>query len=160
MLVAWIPFLGRFFPGRAECSNARDDSELPAARVAVIGAGIGGCFAANFLREFNGGKNLEIHVWNKKESRVGGRTATTEFAGHTYETGGSIMHSSNKYLVDAVKKYGEQNNCYACTACLYVYPCTYKCILASMRCDVHVYTCVHFYFFFLGGAAIYMYMYM
>ena len=102
-----MPFLGRLFPGFAKCGNTQDDRELPAARVAVIGAGIGGCFAANFLREFNGGKNLEIHVWNKKGSRVGGRTATMEFAGHTYETGASIIHSSNKYLVDATKKYGE-----------------------------------------------------
>ena len=103
-----MPFLGRFFPGHAECSTPKDNRELPAARVAVIGAGIGGCFAANFLREL-GGQKLEIHVWNKKGSRVGGRTATTEFAGHTYETGASIMHSSNKYLVDAAKKYGKQS---------------------------------------------------
>lgn len=105
--MAWVPFLGRFFPGHAECSTKpKDDCELPAARVAVIGAGVGGCFAANFLREL-GGQKLEIHVWNKKGSHVGGRTATTEFAGHTFETGASIMHSSNKYLVDAAKKYGK-----------------------------------------------------
>ena len=101
-----MPFLGRFFPSQAECRGSQDDRELPAARVAVIGAGVGGCFAANFLKEFNGGQNLEIHVWNKKEDRVGGRTATCNFAGHVYETGASIMHSSNKYLVDAAKKYG------------------------------------------------------
>ena len=106
--MAWVPFLGRFFPSHAECSKGSNDMdhELPAgARVAVIGAGVGGCFAANFLREL-GGQKLEIHVWNKKGSRVGGRTATTEFAGHTFETGASIMHSSNKYLMDAANKYG------------------------------------------------------
>ena len=106
VLVAWMPCLGRFFPGHAECSTSKDERELPVARVAVIGAGVGGCLAANFLREL-GGQNLEIHVWNRKGSHVGGRTATTEFAGHTYETGGSIMHSSNKYLADAAKKYGK-----------------------------------------------------
>ena len=108
VLVAWVPFLGRFFPGHAECSTgSKEDRDLPAARVAVIGAGVGGCFAANFLREL-GGQKLEIHVWNKKGSHVGGRTATTEFAGHTFETGASIMHSSNKYLVDAANKYGKR----------------------------------------------------
>ena len=102
ILVTWVPFLGRLFPSLA--AESQDDHELPAARVAVIGAGVGGCFAANFLREL-GGQNLEIHVWNRKGSSVGGRTATTEFAGHTFETGASIMHSSNKYLVDAAKKF-------------------------------------------------------
>ena len=103
VLVAWVPFLGRLFPSLA-AAESQDDRELPSARVAVIGAGVGGCFAANFLREL-GGQNLEIHVWNRKESSVGGRMATTEFAGHTFETGASIMHSSNKYLVDAAKKF-------------------------------------------------------
>ena len=66
--MSWVPFLGRFFPGHAECSTKpKDDCELPAARVAVIGAGVGGCFAANFLREL-GGQKLEIH---KKGSHVG-----------------------------------------------------------------------------------------
>ena len=105
-----MPFLGRFFPGHAASNTGGKDAadrDLPAARVAVIGAGVGGCFAANFLREL-GGQKLEIHVWNKKDSRVGGRTATTEFAGHTFETGASIMHSSNKYLANAADKYGKQ----------------------------------------------------
>lgn len=108
MLVAWVPFLGWLFPSLAKENHSSPDDRdpVPAARVAVIGAGVGGCFASNFLRELNGGQHLDIHVWNKKGSCVGGRTATTEFAGHTYETGASIIHSSNKYLVDAAKKYG------------------------------------------------------
>lgn len=109
--MAWVPFLGRYFPSHAECRSEEDDRLLPKARVAVIGAGIGGCFAASFLREMSGGENLDIHVWNRKDSHIGGRTATTEFAGHTFETGASIMHSSNKYLVDAAKKYGMHRKC-------------------------------------------------
>lgn len=105
--MAWVPFLGRLFPAQAECHSSPDDREVPVARVAVIGAGVGGCFASSFLRELKGGQNLDVHVWNKKGSHVGGRTATTEFAGHTYETGASIMHSSNMYLVSAAEKFGE-----------------------------------------------------
>ena len=86
-------------------TNKDLDKDLPAARVAIIGAGVGGCFSAKFLREL-GGKDLDIHVWNKKESKVGGRTATIAFADHLYECGGSIAHSSNKYLVDAAKDHG------------------------------------------------------
>ena len=67
---------------------------------------MGGCFTAKFLRE-NGGGKLDIHVWMKKGSRVGGRTATCEVAGHTYECGGSVMHSKNRYLSDAAKEFGK-----------------------------------------------------
>ena len=74
--------------------------------MAIIGAGIGGCFTAKFLREKGGGK-LDIHVWAKKGSKVGGRTATFEFNDHIYETGASIIHSSNKYLSDAAEEYGK-----------------------------------------------------
>ncbi len=80
--------------------------ELPAVKVAILGAGMGGCFAAKFLRE-NGGDKLDIHVWMKKDSKVGGRAATTELAGHTYETGASIIHSKNKYMSDAVKEFSK-----------------------------------------------------
>jgi predicted NAD/FAD-dependent oxidoreductase len=74
--------------------------------VAIIGAGIGGCFAAKFLRE-NGGEKLDIHVFAKKGSKIGGRTAVCQFDGHTYETGACVIHSANKYLVDAAKQHGE-----------------------------------------------------
>lgn len=94
-------------------ANKDLDKDLPPARVAIIGAGVGGCFSAKFLREL-GGKDLDIHIWNKKESEVGGRTATVAFVDHLYESGGSIAHSSNKYLVDAAKDHGMSSNLYDC----------------------------------------------
>jgi len=45
----------------------------------------------------------------KKGSKVGGRAATCEMAGHTYEAGGSVLHSKNKYLHDALNEFGEYN---------------------------------------------------
>lgn len=81
------------------------EDDLPPAKVAVIGAGIGGCFAAKFLRE-NGGKKLDIHVFAKKGSKVGGRTGVCQLDGHQYEMGASVIHSDNKYLSDAAKKHG------------------------------------------------------
>lgn len=74
--------------------------------MAIIGAGIGGCFAAKFLHE-NGGKNLEIDVYAMKGSKVGGRTGVCQIDGHLYEAGASVIHSDNKYLTDAVKQYGK-----------------------------------------------------
>ena len=75
--------------------------------MAIVGAGVGGCLSAYFLREL-GGQNLDLHVWEKNPAQVvGGRTAVMEFQGHVYETGGSVIHTGNKYLVDLAKKFGE-----------------------------------------------------
>lgn len=91
------------------CSQGLPSSppvDLPPAKVAIIGAGMGGCFTAMFLRE-NGGENLDIHVWAKKGSKVGGRSGTREMNGHIYEVGASVIHSRNKYLSDAANNFGE-----------------------------------------------------
>ena len=80
--------------------------DLPKARVAIIGAGVGGCSAAYFLREL-GGKNLEIHVFSA-DGRVGGRADVVDIDGHLYESGGSVIHTSNKYLVDMTEAFGTQ----------------------------------------------------
>ena len=66
---------------------------------------MGGCFAAKFLRE-NGGKNLDIRVFAKKGSKIGGRVAVCQFDGHSFEAGALIIHSENKYLVEAAKQHG------------------------------------------------------
>lgn len=84
-------------------SSAGRFPNVPPAKVAVVGAGVGGCFSASFLRELGGG-TLEIHVYS--DGPVGGRTATLDVDGHLYESGGSLIHTSNKYLVDMAKRYG------------------------------------------------------
>ncbi len=108
-LVSWIPFLGRLFPDSTATKHQKLDqvTPLPAARVAIVGAGVGGCSAAYFLREL-GGENLDIHVWQRKGVPVGGRTAVVDFGGHLYESGGSVIHTSNKYLVDFAAKFGKE----------------------------------------------------
>ena len=67
---------------------------------------MGGCFASKFLRE-NGGKKLEIHVFAKKGSKIGGRTGVCQMGDHFYETGAAVMHAANKYLSDAAKENGK-----------------------------------------------------
>ena len=107
-IVTWIPFLRRLFPDTAFEDHHKDEGtteRLTRARVAIIGSGVGGGFAAYFLREF--GPELDIHMWRKKGSNVGGRTAVVEFDGHVYESGASVIHTSNKYLVDLAKKFGK-----------------------------------------------------
>ena len=105
-LAAYIPFLRWFLPEEEEEEGERDADlpQLAPARVAVIGAGIGGSLAAYFLRQ-KGGEAVEIDVFER--AVVGGRTATFSFQGHTYETGASVIHTRNKYLVDLSKEFGQ-----------------------------------------------------
>ena len=100
-LFGWIPLIGRLFPPVKDSSPPED---LPPAKVAIIGGGIGGCSAAYFLRK-NGGEALDIQVFNDGE--IGGRCAVIEIDGKTHEAGASVIHTSNKYLVDFKKEFGE-----------------------------------------------------
>ena len=73
--------------------------------VAVVGAGVAGCSSAYFLRRLCGDQ-LDLHVFEK--AVIGGRTDVIEFDGHKYESGGAVMHSSNKYLADFAEQFGAE----------------------------------------------------
>lgn len=60
-----------------------------------MGSGIGGSSCAHFLRELKGEK-VEIDVY--EAANIGGRVSTREYKGATYEVGGCIIHSKNKYM--------------------------------------------------------------
>lgn len=100
-LSGYLPFLRHFLP---EDTEQEDVAPLEPVRVAIVGAGVGGCCAAYFLRQ-KGGEAVKIDVFER--GVVGGRTATFTFQDHVYETGGSVIHASNKYLVDMSKEFGE-----------------------------------------------------
>ena len=76
---------------------------LPRAKVAIVGAGIGGCSAAYFLKEL-GGDALNITVFTN--DKVGGRLATIDIDGKTYEAGGSVFHKTNEYMATFREKFG------------------------------------------------------
>lgn len=101
-----VSIISRFIHGFFSRPQPQPVEELPPAKIAIIGAGIGGSFAAKFLRE-NGGKNLDIRVFAKKGSEIGGRTAVCQIGDHVYETGASVIHSANKHLVDLAKEHGK-----------------------------------------------------
>ena len=105
-LAAYVPFLSRLLADEGEKNEKEEEDVVPleSARVAVVGAGVGGCLAAYFLRE-KGGEALQVDVFERGE--VGGRTATFTFQGHVRETGASIIHTCNKHLVDLSKEFGE-----------------------------------------------------
>lgn len=70
-------------------------------QIAVIGAGIGGASSCYFMRSLFGetGANIDIY----EASKVGGRLAVNRIGDHVYETGGSVIHPKNKYMVDFLK---------------------------------------------------------
>ena len=66
-------------------------------KFAVIGGGIGGASVSYFLRqEF---PDADIATF-ESSFVLGGRLATVEVNGRSYETGGSIIHSANKYMTN------------------------------------------------------------
>ena len=101
-LFGWIPVVGDWF-SIEDKGLPPPPKDFPCAKVAIIGAGVGGCSTAYFLRELCG-ESVEVLVFS--EGPVGGRAAVIEMDGHIYEAGGSVAHSSNKYLVDFRKKFG------------------------------------------------------
>ncbi|NXL88539.1 PCYOX oxidase, partial [Alectura lathami] len=73
---------------------------LPAA---VIGGGIGGSAAAYFLRQ-KFGRSVRIEVLEREA--VGGRLATVEVEGASYEAGGSVLHPLNLHMKHFAKELG------------------------------------------------------
>lgn len=103
-LFGWIPLVNLLLPSTRRRKPPPPPHGFPRKRVAIIGAGVGGCSAAYFLREL-GGDALDIHVFSN--GKIGGRTRVIEFCGHLYEAGASVIHSSNQYLVDFREQFGE-----------------------------------------------------
>jgi len=70
--------------------------QKPPPRVAIVGAGIGGASTGYFLSRLLPGVELTVFEMGK----IGGRLATEEVEGRRYESGGSIIHSANRYMVE------------------------------------------------------------
>ncbi|MCL8027448.1 FAD-dependent oxidoreductase [Nocardioides bruguierae] len=73
-------------------------------RIAIIGAGAAGSAAADRLRSLLGDE-AELVVLEAAD-RVGGRAHRVAFAGEVLEVGGTLMHSSNRRLLDAAARVG------------------------------------------------------
>ena len=98
-----ILFIPALFLTRHRTVSAAQRTKNP--NIAVIGAGIGGSSCSHFIRELFGSQ-ATIDVFEASD-RIGGRLATVKIAGKTFESGGSIIHRDNKYMVDFVKYLGK-----------------------------------------------------
>ena len=68
--------------------------------IAVIGGGIAGCSAAWFLRQALG-ERAALTVY-ERDAQLGGRLATLDVGGTQVESGGTIIHETNRYLASFV----------------------------------------------------------
>lgn len=100
-MVASLPGLGLLLCGLGSLVNA--ELRAPPARIAIVGAGIGGTSSAYYLRR-KFGKDVKIDVFEREE--VGGRLAVLEVQGHDYEAGGSVIHPLNLHMKRFVKELG------------------------------------------------------
>ncbi|RMX61282.1 hypothetical protein pdam_00007363 [Pocillopora damicornis] len=95
-----ILLIPALFLDRQRCTvSAAEKNAKP--NIAIIGAGIGGSSAAHFIRQLFG-PEATIDVYEASD-RIGGRLSTVEIAGKRFESGGSIIHKSNKYMADFVE---------------------------------------------------------
>lgn len=99
-----IIFFPTLFLTRYRSVNAAERNSSNA-RIAIIGAGIGGTSCSHFIRELFGSE-ATIHVFEASD-RIGGRLDTVEIAGKRFESGGSIIHPDNKHMVNFVKHLGK-----------------------------------------------------
>ena|GEM_PF-3549732 len=73
------------------------------ATVGVVGAGVAGAFVAHFLREtFEDRVRVALF---ERSVRVGGRVRLIEFEGVSLEAGGKAIHSSNRYMREAIEAF-------------------------------------------------------
>nr|XP_006814562.1 PREDICTED: prenylcysteine oxidase 1-like [Saccoglossus kowalevskii] len=84
-------------------AHAKSVQPEPSIRIGIIGGGIGGSSCSYFLHELFGAK-ASIDVY--EPSDIGGRIATVDIGGHTYESGASIIHPGNMYMKKFTKEFG------------------------------------------------------
>ncbi|GBN07742.1 hypothetical protein AVEN_57873-1 [Araneus ventricosus] len=72
-------------------------------KIGIVGGGIGGTSCAYFLRELFGEKS-KITLY--EQDLVGGRLRLQNVGGKYYEAGGSVIHPSNKHMVDFLRLLG------------------------------------------------------
>jgi predicted NAD/FAD-dependent oxidoreductase len=70
------------------------------ANLAIVGAGIGGCFAAYFARKYLPSLNVTIY---DSQNRIGGRIRTYNESGVTIELGAAFFNGFNRTLLGTIK---------------------------------------------------------
>jgi hypothetical protein len=70
-------------------------------RIAIIGAGVGGCSAAYFVKKMFSDVEMTIY---EKDLRIGGRISTQNLNGGRIELGAAFFHPNNKVMMSLVNE--------------------------------------------------------
>ena len=107
-------FLFLFLSHHQAQAQAQSDPQSPTndpPTVCIIGSGISGSSVAHFLRLYSSSSNsnpFSIHIF-ERNGVVGGRMATVNVTGHTFEAGASILHPMNYHAVNYTELLGLKN---------------------------------------------------
>ncbi|KAG1700041.1 Prenylcysteine oxidase [Nymphon striatum] len=85
-------------------TNCQHAKKAP--NIAVVGGGIGGASASYFLNQLFSTPQFGANIHLYEGKAIGGRLAVVNVGNHDYESGGSVIHSRNKYMVDFAKFLG------------------------------------------------------
>ncbi|CAN4095293.1 unnamed protein product [Withania somnifera] len=87
----------------AVAATSIDSSKSSSSTVCIIGSGIGGSSVAHFLRTYSTSPINTIKIF-ERQNVVGGRMATVNLSGDTFEAGASILHPKNYYALNYTKR--------------------------------------------------------
>ena len=100
-----------FASAASSASNPLPEEEADSTfKIAIIGTGIGGSSTAYFIHNLLG-RDASIDVFDGA-SKVGGRIAVIEMDDNVFESGGSVIHDSNKYMTEFCKMGGKFVICF------------------------------------------------
>ena len=98
------PTVAAFAAADIASSNSESIASDKPFRVAIIGAGIGGAFTAEFLRnETNSALHIDVY---EATARIGGRTLDTDEGASSVELGAAMAIVQNRYVVEAAGSLG------------------------------------------------------
>ncbi|XP_075660291.1 farnesylcysteine lyase [Castanea sativa] len=95
---------------QAQSQSDRQSPTNDPPTICIIGSGISGSSVAHFLRLYSSSKSnpFSIHIF-EKNGVVGGRMATVNVSGQTFEAGASILHPKNYHAVNYTELLGLKN---------------------------------------------------
>lgn len=88
------------------CTADVAPTPLATARVAIVGAGVGGSSTAFYLRNISGLDHGSLVIDVYERFQVGGRSSSTTLEGQTVELGASIVYGKNFYIKELAAAAG------------------------------------------------------
>lgn len=105
-VLSWPTWVAAIEQQAAESATAAPSHPSSPTRVAVIGGGVGGGFAAYFLWQASQLAEWDVEIDVYDCGALGGRAQAVEYDGHTLEMGASMVYGGNRYISEHLDKLG------------------------------------------------------